>query len=74
MEIDAQYRRLADQGTSAGIVDTLPGELFVPAKEMTLNGAGICCPETPDWVVCYGEKAIAVQFQRSLQFCPAYVR
>jgi hypothetical protein len=83
MEIDALYARLHDQRSSDRIVVTSPGKLFVPAEERTLdsamvnvsvNGAGIGCPESPDWVVCHGEKALAIQFQQSRQLCPANVR
>jgi hypothetical protein len=83
VEIDAQCARLDDQRSGDRIVVTLPGELFVLAEGTTLNctavnfsvdGAGIYFPETHGWVVHHDDKAIAVQFRQSLQFCPANVR
>jgi hypothetical protein len=80
VEIDAQCARLDDRRSGDRIVVSLPGELFVPAEATTLNctvvnvsvdGAGIYFPETHGWVVRHDDKAIAVQFRQSLQFCPA---
>jgi hypothetical protein len=83
MKIDAQYARLDDQRSGERIVVTSRRELFVPAEEATLDctvvnvsvgGAGIYCPEAHCWFVRPDDKAIAIQFRQSLQFCPANVR
>jgi hypothetical protein len=83
VKIDAQYARLDDQRSGERIVVSSWGEPFVPAEEATLgrtvvnvsvDGAGIYCPGTHCWFVRPDDKAIAVQFQQSLQLCPASVR
>jgi hypothetical protein len=67
MSTIAQSARSQDQRSSERIIVTLPGRLFVPAEESTLDctvvnlsvgGAGIHCPEPPPldaFVVLYVE-------------------
>jgi hypothetical protein len=74
VEIDAQRARLDGRRSGDRIVVTLSGELCVSEKETSLNCAAIYCPNIHNWMLLHGEKAIAVPFQQSLQFCPANAR